>query len=338
MEPEWRLPPRQSRVAPSRCIQPRVNPPLMSSTHRKVLQTLTKPASCRCSYTVFFHARSKTQLALHRTPAQSSCSTISLQPQRSIHTKSMSSEEPIEQAKRLAARRAVDEHFKPDFYYVGIGSGTTIIFVIEAIKEACARAAKAAAQPSNTRRGSVHEDPHAHKIRFVPTGYQSKQAIVQAGLTPTEYDSLPDDVVLDVAFDGADEVDDELNCIKGGGACLFQEKLVAERAKKFVCVAGTVFKNRSTAISQMLTHHHRLPQSAAPPADQVALDPHRGRPHRRALGPRRADGARLRRPKSTQRRHGKGRPAQDGPGLLHCRRAVSAAAHAGRRRRRQREG
>ena len=36
----------------------------------------------------------------------------------------------------------------------------------------------------------------------------------------------------------ADEVDDDLNCIKGGGACLFQEKLVATRAKKFVCIAG----------------------------------------------------------------------------------------------------
>lgn len=43
---------------------------------------------------------------------------------------------------------------------------------------------------------------------------------------------------LDVAFDGADEIDDELNCIKGGGACLFQEKLIATSAKKFICVAG----------------------------------------------------------------------------------------------------
>ena len=43
---------------------------------------------------------------------------------------------------------------------------------------------------------------------------------------------------LDVAFDGADEIDEELNCIKGGGACLFQEKLVATSAKKFICVAG----------------------------------------------------------------------------------------------------
>lgn len=56
---------------------------------------------------------------------------------------------------------------------------------------------------------------------------------------PMGFDSLPEKVMLDVAFDGADEVDDELNCIKGGGACLFQEKLVATRAKKFVCIAGT---------------------------------------------------------------------------------------------------
>jgi len=42
---------------------------------------------------------------------------------------------------------------------------------------------------------------------------------------------------IDVAFDGADEIDEDLNCIKGGGACLFQEKLVATSAKKFICVA-----------------------------------------------------------------------------------------------------
>lgn len=40
-----------------------------------------------------------------------------------------------------------------------------------------------------------------------------------------------------MAFDGADEVDPALNCIKGGGACLFQEKLVAVKARRFVVVA-----------------------------------------------------------------------------------------------------
>jgi len=41
-------------------------------------------------------------------------------------------------------------------------------------------------------------------------------------------------------MDGADEVDPNLQCIKGGGACLFQEKLVAISAKKFIIVAGSL--------------------------------------------------------------------------------------------------
>ena len=47
--------------------------------------------------------------------------------------------------------------------------------------------------------------------------------------------------MLDVAIDGADEVDADLQAIKGGGACLFQEKLVAISAKKFIIVAGISF-------------------------------------------------------------------------------------------------
>jgi ribose 5-phosphate isomerase A len=101
---------------------------------------------------------------------------------------------------------------------------------------------------------------------FFFSGDQSKQLIIEAGLRLGSIDALPPVDVsqtkmggvtalnvatglqdlglkgkrqsLDVAFDGADEVDEELNCIKGGGACLFQEKLVATSAKKFVVVAG----------------------------------------------------------------------------------------------------
>ena len=42
---------------------------------------------------------------------------------------------------------------------------------------------------------------------------------------------------LDLAIDGADEVDADLNCIKGGGGCLAQEKVVASCAKKFAIIA-----------------------------------------------------------------------------------------------------
>lgn len=122
----------------------------------------------------------------------------------------------IEAAKRAAAQEAVKNHFPDNPRFVGIGSGTTIVFVVEAIK-------------------NLGRD--VSRVGFVPTGYQSKQLIINAGLLPVEFDALPDGVQIDIAFDGADEVDDELNCIKGGGACLYQEKLVAMRSKAFICVA-----------------------------------------------------------------------------------------------------
>ena len=61
--------------------------------------------------------------------------------------------------------------------------------------------------------------------------------ILKAGLKDFKFDSLPADTLIEVAFDGADEIDEDLNCIKGGGACLYQEKLVATQASKFICVA-----------------------------------------------------------------------------------------------------
>lgn len=123
----------------------------------------------------------------------------------------------IEAAKRNAAVRAVADHFDPSAKYVGIGSGSTIVYVVEAIK--------------------ALKDDRISQIHFVPTGYQSRQTIIEAGLKDIKFDSLPKNTLIDLAFDGADEVDEELNCIKGGGACLYQEKLVATHARKFICVA-----------------------------------------------------------------------------------------------------
>ncbi|KAL8785253.1 MAG: hypothetical protein Q9195_008726 [Heterodermia aff. obscurata] len=124
----------------------------------------------------------------------------------------------IESAKRAAAIRAVADHFPPSARYIGIGSGSTIIHVVNAIR---------ALPPSYNTSATL----------FVPTGYQSRQTLYHAQLRDVKFDSLPPDTLIDVAFDGADEVDEELNCIKGGGACLYQEKLVATHARKFICVA-----------------------------------------------------------------------------------------------------
>lgn len=160
----------------------------------------------------------------------------------------------IEAAKRNAANQAVADHFSPADAYVGIGSGSTIVYVVDAIK--------------------AHDDPRIKDIKFVPTGYQSRQLIVKAGLKDITFDSLPDGVLIDVAFDGADEVDEDLNCIKGGGACLYQEKLVATRAKKFVCVAGEHLPDPSLASPARLTTLSRLPQIPEPTSYPMALGAH----------------------------------------------------------------
>ncbi|GFP53998.1 hypothetical protein ACSS6W_001636 [Trichoderma asperelloides] len=130
----------------------------------------------------------------------------------------------INSAKRAASFQAVDDHLLPTHRFVGIGSGSTVVYVVEAI---------AAKGPS------FYGD-----MTFVPTGSQSKGLLKAAGLRLCNLDERPVDergvpVALDVVFDGADEVDEELNLIKGGGACLFQEKLVAVSGRKFVAVADS---------------------------------------------------------------------------------------------------
>ena len=135
-------------------------------------------------------------------------------------SKSQSSSD--DDAKKAAAYQAVADHLDSSYKFIGIGSGSTVVHVVQAI------AAKGPA--------------FASKMAFIPTGSQSKSLIKGAGLKLCPLDERPvgpdgTPVALDVAFDGADEVDDDLNCIKGGGACLFQEKLVAVAASKFIVVA-----------------------------------------------------------------------------------------------------
>ena len=153
----------------------------------------------------------------------------------------------IEHAKRHAAIRAVADYFDPHYHYIGIGSGTTIQYVVDAIKERI--------------------DPSLpHTMLFVPTGYQSRTEIESRGLIALPFDSLPEDAMLDVAFDGADEVDEELNCVKGGGACLFQEKLVAMKARRFVCVA-----DYRKDVPRLLTDWSYIPIEVAPIAVKPVL-------------------------------------------------------------------
>jgi ribose 5-phosphate isomerase A len=128
--------------------------------------------------------------------------------------------ELIELSKKAAAYQAVRDHLETSFRHIGIGSGSTVIYVVEAIAGL----------------GKEVTD----KMTFYPTGDQSKDLIESKDLVLGSIAHLSPTESLDVCFDGADEVDDDLNLIKGGGACLFQEKIVATAAKKFVCVAGVL--------------------------------------------------------------------------------------------------
>ena len=119
----------------------------------------------------------------------------------------------VEEAKRKAALKAV-EHVK-DGYVVGLGSGSTAAY---AIKELGRR----------LRTGELTD------VLGVPTSHQAAMTAVEAGVPLT---TLYEHSEVDVAIDGADQIDPKLNLIKGIGAALTREKVVAESAKLFIVVA-----------------------------------------------------------------------------------------------------
>uniref|UniRef100_A0A8C6WEA4 Ribose-5-phosphate isomerase n=1 Tax=Neogobius melanostomus TaxID=47308 RepID=A0A8C6WEA4_9GOBI len=129
-----------------------------------------------------------------------------------------------EEAKKLAAYAAVDNHVQNN-QVVGVGSGSTIVYAVDRLAD-------------RVRQEKLN-------IICVPTSFQARQLILQHGLTLSDLDRHPE---LDVAIDGADEVDDDLTLIKGGGGCLTQEKIVAGCAKHFVVIAD--FRKDSKALGE----------------------------------------------------------------------------------------
>jgi len=73
-------------------------------------------------------------------------------------------------------------------------------------------------------------------IRGVPTSIKSHDRAIELGIPLCELKDVP---FLDVAVDGADEVDPKLNLIKGMGGALLREKIIAQAARKFVVIADS---------------------------------------------------------------------------------------------------
>jgi len=119
----------------------------------------------------------------------------------------------MENAKQNASYQAVSDQIS-DSSVIGIGSGSTVVYAVEKL-------------------GLLHRQGINIKA-CIPSSFQAQQLILDNGLPLASLNEYPE---IDVAFDGADEVDPNLNCIKGGGGCHLQEKLVISNAKKWFIVA-----------------------------------------------------------------------------------------------------
>ncbi|MBS0160790.1 MAG: ribose-5-phosphate isomerase RpiA [Nitrospira sp.] len=120
----------------------------------------------------------------------------------------MTSSYDLDSEKRQAALKATE--FVRDGMVVGLGTGTTSKHLILALGE-------------RVRAGL--------KIQAVPTSHDTAALARQAGIPLIESDNA---WMIDIAIDGADQVDPQLNLVKGGGGALLKEKIVAAAAKQFV--------------------------------------------------------------------------------------------------------
>lgn len=118
----------------------------------------------------------------------------------------------IQEAKKNAALEAV-KHVQ-DSFIVGLGSGSTTAFAIEALGE----------RIKNEKL----------RIMGIPSSYQAFQLAVQYGIQVTTLDEHP---TIDLTIDGADQITPELNLIKGMGAALAREKIVAAASKINIIIA-----------------------------------------------------------------------------------------------------
>jgi len=114
-----------------------------------------------------------------------------------------------DELKALVARAALDHVVDGDL--VGVGTGSTVNHFIDALATVKARI-----------RGAVS------------SSVQSTERLRRHGIEVFEAETV---ISLPVYIDGADEIDPHGCMIKGGGAALTREKIVADLAARFVCIA-----------------------------------------------------------------------------------------------------
>ncbi|HDS1076118.1 TPA: ribose-5-phosphate isomerase RpiA [Stenotrophomonas maltophilia] len=114
----------------------------------------------------------------------------------------------MSEAKRLAAEKAIE--YVEDGMIVGVGTGSTVAYFIDALARV------------------------QHRIKgAVSSSEQSTARLKQHGIEVIELNHSGN---LSLYVDGADECDPNKCLIKGGGAALTREKIIAEASERFICI------------------------------------------------------------------------------------------------------
>jgi ribose 5-phosphate isomerase A len=115
------------------------------------------------------------------------------------------------EAKKVAARRVIQD-FVHDGMKLGLGSGTTSHFFVRELGKYVAEGLK---------------------LTCTTTSRSTIDVAREAGIEITDPNEIGE---LDLTVDGPDEIDRQFNMIKGGGACLLWEKIIAHASKQMICI------------------------------------------------------------------------------------------------------
>ena len=138
--------------------------------------------------------------------------------------------------KQAVAKAAVDQI--QNGMILGLGSGSTAALMIEELA-------------LKIKSGEIRD------VVGVTTSFQGEVLATELGIPLKSLSAVSE---IDLAIDGADEVDPHFQLIKGGGACHVQEKLVADLAKKFIVVVD------SSKLVEKLNLDFKLPVEVLPSA------------------------------------------------------------------------
>ncbi len=144
-----------------------------------------------------------------------------------------------EEEKRLAAYQAVG--YLTSGMVVGLGTGSTAKFALQCI-------------------GAKIVEGEIRDFLGIPSSRQTEELAMSLSIPLTTLDEHPE---IDLTIDGADEVDADVNLIKGGGGALLREKVLAQASRRMIVIVD------ESKLSKRLGTRWALPVEVLPFARQV---------------------------------------------------------------------